>query len=400
MKTIFNWYSLLAFLFIMLWIVPVTTLGYFSEPLNSVFIDIKFPFLLICLLVIVISSKCTFEKRFFLFFFFASLSAVASNNFEFSSVKTCGLFLALLFFSPALRSRKLTQFRAYIWKNICWVFIFITLVSIPIYLGIFSVPQLYFKNGNAGVTSHAMLFGPIAGVSAIILFIHSLLKGKVTLFILSLLSIWMVYTSESRVALSATLLGIIFLIVLTWSRNKSNLFKGILIFITIATLYMSFGMFLEYLGMVDDSNLFETKGLEIDSREKLWNDRIYEFSSSPLLGLGIGMGSDFENGNIGQGSKFTGVVEPGSSYLAILSMTGLLGFISLMLPLLIDLFVFLKARNRLPESDFLEISCVGFFLLIHGVAEGWIYAPGGIICVLFWLWWGRLFDAPKLNNKH
>jgi hypothetical protein len=85
-------------------------------------------------------------------------------------------------------------------------------------------------------------------------------------------------------------------------------------------------------------------------------------------------------------------VEPGSSYLAILSMTGVLGtltFFGALAPLVLGL-AYSRRINR-PDRDILNV--MGIYLAVHGVAEGWIISFGSPLSFLFWLWLGSLGDA-------
>ena len=84
-------------------------------------------------------------------------------------------------------------------------------------------------------------------------------------------------------------------------------------------------------------------------------------------------------------------VEPGSSYLAVLAMTGLLGAVSFCLALGFLMSKFFVSRRRVGlDKDILYL--VGIYLAVHGVAEGWILGFGSPLCFLFWLWLGRVGD--------
>jgi O-antigen ligase len=86
-------------------------------------------------------------------------------------------------------------------------------------------------------------------------------------------------------------------------------------------------------------------------------------------------------------------VEPGSSYLAVLSMTGLVGAISfaaVLGPLLLKFLV--SRKNAGLDKDILCV--VGIYLAIHANAEGWVLAIGTPTCFLFWLWLGNVGDFP------
>jgi len=93
-----------------------------------------------------------------------------------------------------------------------------------------------------------------------------------------------------------------------------------------------------------------------------------------------------------KGPMEKGTIEPGSSYLAILSMTGLLGAISfllLMLPMLSP-----SNLRKASQVSVYPIACLMFFA-IHFVGEGYIFAAGSVQNVIFWLVCGVLYPYKK-----
>jgi O-antigen ligase len=128
-----------------------------------------------------------------------------------------------------------------------------------------------------------------------------------------------------------------------------------------------------------------------NTREELWQARWEEFWSSPLTGIGIGMA----NGAGSAESEASSVVEPGSSYLALLAMTGLLGA-GAMAFLLFQLFHQVRVSCQIiPWSSFAERLAILAFLAVHGIAEGWILAAGSPLAFVFWLNLGGLADKAR-----
>ena len=127
------------------------------------------------------------------------------------------------------------------------------------------------------------------------------------------------------------------------------------------------------------------KGM-INTRQQLWDNRIEEFMEYPASGVGIGVDTFRSVKNVFGAN----IVEPGSSYLAVLSMTGILGAMGLLL-LLFNLGGQVMKRSYLiSETDLVQTASVGAFWAVHAVAEGWIFAGGSLLCLLFWIWVGRL----------
>jgi O-antigen ligase len=146
----------------------------------------------------------------------------------------------------------------------------------------------------------------------------------------------------------------------------------------------------------------QNKGLN-NSREELWMARLSEFEASPIFGVGVGMGmvsdrvSDWDGVVVDASGKVN--IEPGSSYLAVLSMTGLFGAIGVLL-LLFSVFKKLRRRrtNDHVDSDLFEYLAISGFFVIHMVAEGYIFSEGHQLCLLLWLCLGCLFDIASLSK--
>ena len=117
------------------------------------------------------------------------------------------------------------------------------------------------------------------------------------------------------------------------------------------------------------------------SRENLWSARVMEFESSPLIGVGF----DAIDLNLSSASggydKDSGMVESGSSWLIILSMTGLIGAI-LLFPVLFGTYRQLWFDSS-PQATIL-LGLLTFFF-VYMIAEGYIFYGGSMLAFLLWL---------------
>ncbi|MEQ9408097.1 MAG: O-antigen ligase family protein [Fuerstiella sp.] len=116
-----------------------------------------------------------------------------------------------------------------------------------------------------------------------------------------------------------------------------------------------------------------------DTRGELWAARLHEFASSPVIGVG------FQQQTVFRRDADENSLEPGSSYLAILSMTGIvggIGFLLLMAPLGAGL---LRRASTIPSEYRDLLRGWAAFFSLHLVVEGYIYASGSLLCFLFWL---------------
>lgn len=118
-----------------------------------------------------------------------------------------------------------------------------------------------------------------------------------------------------------------------------------------------------------------TTGIDISSRTSKWEIRLQEWEESPLYGIGFCSVSAADDVSYG------GKIEPGSSWLAVLSMTGAAGFI-------LFAILFLKGLKHSLMQYSPEGSLLGGLLTlcgVHMVAEGHIFSAGSFLCLFFWL---------------
>ena len=130
-------------------------------------------------------------------------------------------------------------------------------------------------------------------------------------------------------------------------------------------------------------NLRDDRGTT--SRTRLWNDRVEEFESSPIWGVGFGVAGIGDDAKVGR-------VETGSGWLTVLSQTGIIGFI---LVLLSVKKAFLPL-SVLREDDKLTLfSIVLFYFCIHSLFEAYMFQAGWYLCLIFWMLVSVLDDSKE-----
>lgn len=135
-------------------------------------------------------------------------------------------------------------------------------------------------------------------------------------------------------------------------------------------------------------NLRDEKGTT--SRTRLWNDRVEEFESSPIWGVGFGVAGIGDDAKVGR-------VETGSGWLTVLSQTGIIGFI---LVLLSVKKAFLPL-SVLREDDKLTLfSIVLFYFCIHSLFEAYMFQAGWYLCLIFWMLVGVLDDSKRYGSPN
>lgn len=303
----------------------------------------------------------------------------------FNSWLRYGLFVLLLFVcSPLIKADKVIVFR---WQVMRWILIISLLLGVGSFIAYFiginfmhSVwdgSQLDRYQGSAGLfgglTAHSMLLGPISGIGAITATYIAMKQDNKKYWMLAAICFASILFAASRVSLLATICGEVALIYY-FSAHKSVMVKRLvgIMFLAIIS-YPLWSGATEGINKKNMGNI--TSGINTDSRASKWEYRIEEWSDSPLFGIGFSAVSDRDD--IG----FNGVVEPGSSWLALLSMTGIIGFG-------LFLAIFIRAIKRTLMTNTPMGALLGGILVLLGVhmlAEGYVYAGGSYLCFMLWL---------------
>lgn len=121
------------------------------------------------------------------------------------------------------------------------------------------------------------------------------------------------------------------------------------------------------------------------SRDALWTDRMAEFHSSPLVGVGFGAHG------VGMDKKVSRV-ETGGGWISILAQTGILGFI-------LALSIIFKAYTPIymirDNSFIICIYATYLFFCVHSIVEGYMFQGGWYLCLIFWMVIGLLIENKQ-----
>ena len=234
----------------------------------------------------------------------------------------------------------------------------------------------------SGITKHSMLLGPISGLSIIYL-LDSFLKNKrlITILLLVLCFASLIF-SASRAAIISTLSGVTLSFIFSKQITKQG---AISILLIILVLFFSF-IFSPYISDVVSKHDNVELG-RFDTRTEKVAARISEFNTDPLIGYGF-MAIDPNNDEF---DPLTGTIEPGSSWLAILSMTGILG-------LFLFLILFVKClKNSKKSSSFIYFALIIFFS-VHMIVEGYVFSSGNVLSCLLWLTLGCCYSDTIVES--
>lgn len=319
---------------------------------------------------------------------------IVSPDSMFHSWERYVLFVLLLFcVSPLVVGEATINFRKTIFKMIGVVCIFIGVGSFfARFLGINygSQRQIDFilNIGTfGGLTSHSMLLGPIAGVGVLFCSWIGFRTKKYIYWILSALCAFSVMFSASRSSLMAMMAGMTILIY-KLSATKTTFIKVIVGIIMLGAItFPVWGGALDSVLKKNELNI--EAGSALSSRDALWRARILEFKNSPLFGVGFdALNLDIAR-EVGGFDEQTGMVESGSSWLIILSMTGIIG-----LMLLLPLFIVTYRSAFLSKCSLSSLICgVLTLFYVHMIAEGYIFYGGSLLAFMLWTTIGVAYDC-------
>lgn len=309
---------------------------------------------------------------------------------------------------PLVVSAEARRYRRHLWDTLRWIFLGVSCASFVVWVvGDLGLP-LSGRGVFYGVMSHSMVLAPIAALTTIDCLYRYLRERERVWLGLMAIAIITLLLCGSRAASLGALVGSVWIILnAPRSTRRYGLagVTGVLVVLTLLdgnvlsgaseTTRHTDSMFTEVL---------RSKNIS-DTRTWLWEARLQEFQDSMVAGIG------FARTRYGRISTEGSYIEPGSSYLAILSMTGLVGGIGWLVLAGTFWATYLKGARSLPRLERLHTTAVAAFFGVHLAFEGYIYAPGSLVGLIFYAWlavaWDsfelgvhRLRIAPPLGRSH
>ena len=349
-----------------------------------------------------IQKGITANLRIIVFLAICALSLIVNNTpAYFNAWARLGVYVLVLFVvSPLMSNTLVNMKRTRILMYVMDTIIILCILSFFCYfLGI----NLFVRKGEAleigvgtfsGLMNHSMVLGPLSGLSSVFLLSYCLFEGnkrKRYIYIgATFCCLGSCLLSSSRIAVGAAIVGCVFVLFRRFRTNLTRFTTVLLMIVAIGGI--TFPIWGGLTGMLMEK---QQKNIELGesmmySRAKKITARTMEFKSSPIFGIGFAT----VNPELDKVDFSDGQIEPGSSWLAILSMTGLLGMAAF---LLICVFVFRKLFSQ--TTTLLSCALGGMFVyyLVHLAAEGYIMAPRSFLNMLFWLIVGAI-QAQSSNN--
>lgn len=372
-----------------------TVCGFLFFPLSNIYFGVN----LICLIYILQKGGLKLNPKFVMLYIAFGLSALLASEPLFNSKVRFALFVLIsMVCSPCIQSDIAVRFRALACRNLIILFSCLSIATFFCYfLGINFMPMNINRpdligtvDGQAGTFSglfaHSMLMGPLAALTSLLFFNAYLNNKKKIYIILFLIGAMTTMLSASRGATMSLVIPVAYS--LLFSRKGKGAITSLLIvsaFLAIPVAdRVTAGLKEKQAGNVEAGGTF-------NSREGKWNNRLDEFYSSPLWGVGFCAvdTKHVDDYNMGGG------IEPGSSHLSVLSMTGILGF----LPYLLILLSAYRAVRRKGNEVANFRLCMFLSCMTYGIVEGHALFAGGFLFLIFWISIAQCSDYLYLSRR-
>lgn len=147
--------------------------------------------------------------------------------------------------------------------------------------------------------------------------------------------------------------------------------------------------------LMDNAAAMQNKmnGLEVTmentSRDALWAERMAEFNSSPIIGIGFAAHGVGANKQVGRN-------ESGGGFITVLAQTGIIGVIFVAL-IWAAATVMPRRIGTDPNKVLLYSSFV--FFSIHSIVEGYMFQGGWYLCLVIWLIIGVMIEHKTLPEE-
>lgn len=369
------------------YILSVTSLlsvfGNISWGLNAYYAGV------ICLFLYVLKNRQYQISLFWGLLIWIVISSTANSVYDW---RIASFWLLIICVTPAISSEKLYILRKAVMYMMCVFIPFVTIINLYAYSSGINyyliLNEGYNKLQFSGFMTEPLWLGCITGMSNVAItffFFNQKSERKIIyygLFILLILSIYLTIVSGSRASLLSSVLGM-GIVAFFYVEDKKQFFK----YFSAAVLFTVVLMPFFQSGSEVMSQKLETQTFSDNSRSVLWLQRLNEFYSSPIWGIGFATIHRW-------GRVIVGTVETGSGWLTILSQTGIVGAFFFFL-------FFRRIKQNLEivkaNKDLILFAGIFVFLIILSFFEGFIYTIGYVPCFMFWLILGIFYECDKFE---
>lgn len=263
-------------------------------------------------------------------------------------------------------------------------------------INLIRVDEYMLKMGRvaefSGFASYAMWTGCSAALSAVFftsIAFRKIGKGvvaRIFSYAMILVSLYITMISGSRSAFFLSLVCIVLIIAL--QTGKIAKFLKVAFVLGITAIF-----FVPFLEDNSQAMMQKKNGLEITveetSRDALWAQRIAEFKSSPIFGIG------FAAHGVGD-AKRVGRNESGGSYISVLAQAGIVGVIFIAL---IWAAAFMLPKKIGKDPDVILLYAGFVFFCFHSIVEGYMFQAGWYLCLIIWMIIGVMIEHKLYGRQ-
>lgn len=303
-----------------------------------------------------------------------------------------GFVMIAIAFGPLFMSIKNVEVKLLILYYFKEIGVFFTIISFFMKMAnVFTPISSIF---SFGLAYHDMTMAPIAFITALLVLNDILQKNyknsrekyyKILIFVLCMACGML---CGSRGAIGSCLIAIIIYIMQISRGGKKAVYLGVFgilaLLVYTTNPYGILDHFFEKMDRDQDDMSYVLSG-----RDKMVQDRIADFKSSPIYGVGFASMKNISRSKV---NFEKGIIESGSSWFLILGSTGSLGILFYVLTLINNMVKPIKNKENCVLS-----ACVCFFIL-HSMVEGYIISFGAPLCAFFWLLLGILRSRIEFNK--
>lgn len=326
---------------------------------------------------------------------FLWITTIIGNALDFRLV----IFSIILYMFRPTGSMELHQYKKKLMKNIFWGFGIVTLANAYAkWAGINMKQGAAWMEANrgfsefSGFATHSMWTSCAAAISTI--FFVSLAFRQTEIpkwqrygyFVMILVSLYISMISASRAAFFLAL-ACSALIIWMQTEKVTSLMRNALIIGFVALFFVPILMD-NAAAMLNKKNALEVT-TKNTSRDQLWAERIAEFESSPVIGIG------FAAHGVGR-HKTVGRNESGGGFITVLAQTGLIGSIFI---LLIWAAATVHPKQVGTDPNMILIYSSFVFFSIHSIIEGYMFQGGWYLCLVIWLIIGIMIEHKSLPQE-
>ena len=287
-----------------------------------------------------------------------------------------------------------------VWRRLLFIhsLTFIRCIVIISFLAwIISPTFVQGKSGFEGFTNQSMLLGALSGIS----FIYSLYGFyQYSQFLdryleagIAVISLLILVLVGSRSALGGTMVATAFFYSRIYRHQVMRLGRVVFTVLCLAVLTSGF-WWAHTEALRSKMENGEKAGSVTSSRDGLWEARMDEFKVFPIFGVGFATMNKKSVSKIAKPGS--GTIEPGSSWLFLLSSMGLVGFLSFFIPFSRTVYVLFTKESVGINGYF--VGSLLFLYLFHMIFEGYIIASGAYVCFFLWLLLSECNKIIDLNN--